>query len=261
VVVVELPGFGESDAPKGGMPTDYVEAIASIFQHLELPRVVVVGHALGGLVAAHLTERYPGNVQHLVVVGSGALGPPAEHRRTLLEHIEGALVAASKSDTPGAPGDALHDHVAWLLRDAAAKDEIVDEALVRAYQQRLISWWASATKIRDPSWATPRPPTSIPFTAIWGWHDHWVPVDRALMIRRSPWSSARLFLLTDSGHLPQHEQPAQLARILAAHTEPARLKELPTCLGATKVRPEDHPGAARVTREIFDGTFPAACLP
>lgn len=68
--LLDLPGFGGSDAPPEGWGTaDYADAIA---ETLEGP-VTWIGHSFGGRVGIQLAARHPGLVSRLVLVASAGL--------------------------------------------------------------------------------------------------------------------------------------------------------------------------------------------
>lgn len=70
-VALDLPGFGESDAPKGAWGTyDYVEFLRKFLEKLKINNPILVGHSFGGSIAIKYCADY-GNVRKLILV-SGA---------------------------------------------------------------------------------------------------------------------------------------------------------------------------------------------
>jgi len=68
VIAVDLPGFGRSGPPQGGYSIDgFADAIAALLEQLDLPRVVFVGHSIGGLLAVRFANRHPGLVDAIVL--------------------------------------------------------------------------------------------------------------------------------------------------------------------------------------------------
>ena len=68
VTAVDLPGFGLSDKPPGGYDLDgYVRRVSTLLEGLPAPRVVV-GHSMGGEVAAAVALAHPGLVDRLVLM-------------------------------------------------------------------------------------------------------------------------------------------------------------------------------------------------
>ena len=84
VVSVDLRGHGESDKPEGPYPiTAYAEDIAHIIDHLELGKIVAVGHSMGGSAVLQLAASYPNQVAAIVMVDPGSFVFPPEVRARL----------------------------------------------------------------------------------------------------------------------------------------------------------------------------------
>src|ERR1700756_770204 len=61
-VAVDIPGFGHSDARSNATIADYAQDIAHGLRTLRVDRFTLVGHSLGGAVAAAVAELMPANV-------------------------------------------------------------------------------------------------------------------------------------------------------------------------------------------------------
>ena len=68
VIAIDLPGFGRSGPPPGNYSIDaFVDAIAELVRQLNLPKVVFVGHSLGGPLAVRFAHRHPELVDAVVL--------------------------------------------------------------------------------------------------------------------------------------------------------------------------------------------------
>ena len=75
VVVVELPGHGQSDKPKIAYSMDYfARAVEAVMRDAKVKRAVLVGHSMGTPVARQFYRKYPDKTLALVVV-DGVLLP------------------------------------------------------------------------------------------------------------------------------------------------------------------------------------------
>jgi pimeloyl-ACP methyl ester carboxylesterase len=97
-IAVDLRGHGRSKPPDDG---DYTIAalagdIEAVLQFLELSRVVLVGHSLGGTVAAEFAGRHPERVAGLLLLD------PASDGRTIPEAEGRGLMAALEADAHAA---------------------------------------------------------------------------------------------------------------------------------------------------------------
>jgi pimeloyl-ACP methyl ester carboxylesterase len=75
VIAPDLPGHGQSDrwhpAPEVSIAM-YADAVGTMCAHLKIPKIILAGHSMGGLVALHAAAAWPERVEALVLVGSGA---------------------------------------------------------------------------------------------------------------------------------------------------------------------------------------------
>lgn len=75
IVALDLPGHGQSDRwhpPPEVTLAMYRDAVGTVCAHLKIPRVVLVGHSMGGQIALACAAAWPERVAGLVTVGSGA---------------------------------------------------------------------------------------------------------------------------------------------------------------------------------------------
>lgn len=79
VVAVDRPGSGYSERLPGTAATlsAQADAMAALIETLQLGRVVVVGHSLGGAVALTLAQRHPGRVAALALIAPLTHAPTA----------------------------------------------------------------------------------------------------------------------------------------------------------------------------------------
>jgi pimeloyl-ACP methyl ester carboxylesterase len=73
-VAFDLPGFGHSDPPSRGSIAGYAEDIAEGLEMLGVKRMTLVGHSLGGAVAAALAQRLGDRVSGLVLLAPAGFG-------------------------------------------------------------------------------------------------------------------------------------------------------------------------------------------
>ncbi|TYP71958.1 alpha/beta fold hydrolase [Paenibacillus methanolicus] len=72
VITFDGRGTGRSPAPQ--QPISLVEDLRALLEHLELDRVTLVGHSMGGQVATDFTLSYPSMVECLVVIAPSLTG-------------------------------------------------------------------------------------------------------------------------------------------------------------------------------------------
>ncbi|BBD59269.1 alpha/beta hydrolase fold protein [Nostoc sp. HK-01] len=78
----DLLGFGESDKPNIHHSIDLqVDSIAELLQALRLERVYLVGHSLGGWIAASYALKYPEQVEGLVLLAPEGVEVEKQEKR------------------------------------------------------------------------------------------------------------------------------------------------------------------------------------
>jgi pimeloyl-ACP methyl ester carboxylesterase len=93
VVAFDLPGFGYSDLPERGSVSGYARDVAEGLELLGIDRFTLVGHSLGGAVAAALAELVPDEATTLVLLAPAGFGRIARGR--------GGVAAGLASSRPG----------------------------------------------------------------------------------------------------------------------------------------------------------------
>lgn len=75
VIVLDLPGHGQSEARLPGESLDALAAfVAKFLDHLDVERVHAVGHSLGAAIAAQLALDAPSRVASLALINPAGLG-------------------------------------------------------------------------------------------------------------------------------------------------------------------------------------------
>jgi pimeloyl-ACP methyl ester carboxylesterase len=72
VMALDLRGRGLSDKPRAGYSVErHCEDIRAVLTHLDLPPVALMGHSLGAVIAVAFAARFPGRVDHVILVDGG----------------------------------------------------------------------------------------------------------------------------------------------------------------------------------------------
>ncbi len=72
VYTLDLPGHGRSDGPGHDTIEGYAGAVATFLSTLDIERIVVVGHSMGGAIAQALALGSPDRLTGLVLMATGA---------------------------------------------------------------------------------------------------------------------------------------------------------------------------------------------
>lgn len=209
VIAPEHPGFGASDTPDW---LDTIPDLANFYldflDQLDLNHVDVVGHSLGGWIAAELAVRNTRRLASLTLVCSAGI------------HVKGV---------PQVDTFLLNDE--QLFRAMFHDQKFADEALRRAQEPGLedmqlknrtitakLIWQPRAY---DPHLAKWLHRIDVPALLLWGANDKLFPKEYAFAFQKLvPGSS--LAVIPDCGHIPQVEQREAFVAALEGFLETKR---------------------------------------
>lgn len=192
--VLDLPGFGGSILPSVTTIEQYSELVAEFCRYMELAKVVIVGHSLGGRVGIVLAARHSKLVGELVLIDPAGV-KPRSLRRVIL-----AMIAKL---------------FAWIPR---------------GWRARLSVWvmdsdYRNSPALRDLYRAVVRadlrdylPMISCPTRLVWGEEDKILPITLT-KIYRSALRKRRVRLVWGAGHDPHLSHPQETLAILQEAVE------------------------------------------
>ncbi len=200
VLVVDLPGFGWSQAPPAawGIP-EYAEHVERLMQQTGIDRAALVGHSFGGRIALALAAGRPTRISRLVLVASAGIRPPRRAGYSL--RVATAKLARWFFSLPG-----------W---------GVTGQRIITTVQGRIGSRdYRSAGHMRPTlvkvvnEDLTPLLPAIQASTLIlWGDQDREVP-RRAMETMAARIPRSRLVVLAGAGHFPFQDAPEECCRIL-----------------------------------------------
>ncbi|HEY3275557.1 MAG TPA: alpha/beta hydrolase, partial [Syntrophorhabdaceae bacterium] len=91
VVLLDLPGHGDSPGPAPDNIEEYCEAVQGTLAEMGLDRYYLAGHSMGGAIAMSLALSSPEKVKGLILIGTGA------KLRVMPEFLEGILKDKEKT--------------------------------------------------------------------------------------------------------------------------------------------------------------------
>ena len=198
VLAPDLPGHGQSNPWHEQSIDLYRDAVGTMCAHLKVPKIVVVGHSMGGAVALRCALAWPERISALVLVSSAArLDVPDELwqslPRELPEGDDTQVEAMPPSLAALAFSPATHRDVRerWqaVAMQASRKTVIGDFALCHRLDLR-----APLAKLNMP-------------TLLMGGSDDLLVSKEQLSETQRGIAGAEMLLLPDAGHLPMLEQP------------------------------------------------------
>ncbi len=201
VVALDLPGHGGSSRDVGagdvGAMTDAVEGFMTV---LDLGPAHIVGHSMGGAIAASLAERRPDLVASLTLIAPAGLGPDIN-----AAFIDGFVTASRRKDAADVLRLLVHDPA--LVSRSMIEDVLRFKRLdgVTAALEAIAHAWFPAGRQSFAMKAVP-----VPVLVIWGREDRIVPAAHAAA---AP-PGSEVHILEGAGHLPHMEKSAETNRLI-----------------------------------------------
>lgn len=217
VIAIDLPGFGASPVPAGGMPTAMpavVGAVVEFFASTGLAQPHVAGYSLGGAISLELAAA--GAVASATAFSPAGFYTDRERRRAL--RILRALRATSYLPMALTRASLRGDRSrALCYAPLVARPERVtlEQALGDAVALRHARGFETVARAARDYRFTGHP--TVPVTIGWGAQDRIFQahqLDRA----RQVLPEARHEILTGCGHVPMGDDPALVARLILQTT-------------------------------------------
>ena len=202
VYVPTHPGFAGSQRPSGLESfVDLSRFYLWILQELDLRRVSMIGHFIGGWLAAEMAVMCPDLVEKLVLVDSGGIKPErAEITDIFLHGAEGTRELSFYDAAQ------VRDYELYFKSPKSPEERerhTIDREAVTRY-----CWKPYA---HDPVLPFLLGRLSMPALIVWGREDRIVPLECAEMFHAAI-PNSRLAVLDKCGHFPQFEQPTEFNR-------------------------------------------------
>jgi pimeloyl-ACP methyl ester carboxylesterase len=216
-VAFDVPGFGYSDAPSRGAIADYARDIAEGLEILGVEHFTLVGHSLGGAIAAAVAELMPAQVEALILVAPAGFGriylaevASMPGMRTLVQAALPRVLSSRIIVTAG--------YVTMVSNGRLPHRELVERVNTRG--PHLGKGTREAIRAIGAAGNSPegfhrrRMDYSGPVTAVWGDCDRLVPSSHQAGVRTA-FPQARIHVWHGMGHHPMRERLSDLVGLIA----------------------------------------------
>jgi pimeloyl-ACP methyl ester carboxylesterase len=232
VIAPDLLGHGLSDKPRADYSVAaYANGMRDLLAVLDIDRVTLVGHSLGGGVAMQFAYQYPEKTERLILVASGGAGggvSPLLRAATL----PGAQLGMSTLRLPlarhaiGLGAELLRrmntdiglDAIDLRRVLAGLPDHTARSAFIRTLRS-VVDWRGQVVTMLDRSYLARGMPTML----MWGDRDSVVPIGHGRRAHAAM-PGSRFEVFQGAGHFPFRTDPARFVGLLedfCASTEPA----------------------------------------
>ncbi len=208
VIAIDLPGHGQSTVSLPGTSLlDLADFVMKFLCAINVPKVHVVGHSMGGGVASQLALSHPDCVVSLVLIDSAGLGSEISGG-----YIDGFISASSRRELKPVLDQLFGDPtlVGRQLLDDVLKYKRLDGVT------KLLTTLADALFAGGLQKETPGLQLGgcgKPVLVIWGREDRVIPAEHA----RHAHEEAVVEVLDQAGHMVQMERANDVNRLILKH--------------------------------------------
>ncbi|RAV13178.1 alpha/beta hydrolase [Mycolicibacterium sp. GF69] len=234
VIAPDLLGHGKSDKPRADYSVAaYANGMRDLLTVLDVDRVTVVGHSLGGGVAMQFAYQFPQLVDRLILVGAGGVTkdvnialrfaslPMGSEALALLRlpFVLPTLQAIGRVAGGMFGSTGLGRDLPQVLRILNDLPEPTASSAFARTLRAVVDWRGQVVTMLDRCYLT----QSVPVQLIWGSCDAVIPVSHARMAHAAM-PGSRLEIFDGSGHFPFHDDPDRFVEVVEKFicgTEPA----------------------------------------
>lgn len=224
VIAPDLLGHGGSDKPRADYAAAaYACGLRDLLGVLDIDRVTIVGHSLGGGVAMQFAYQFPERCSRLVLVSSGGVGRDVHPLLRLASAPGAGLALPVLTHLPGLQAllpmlDFGPDARYARERYTALRDRSARTAFLRTLRS-VVDVRGQVVTMLDRCYLT----RGIPTLLVWGSADRIVPAGHAKKAHAAM-PGSRLEIFDGAGHFPHQTDPARFVALLndfIANTPPA----------------------------------------
>ncbi|MEO8973381.1 MAG: alpha/beta hydrolase [Ktedonobacteraceae bacterium] len=195
VFIVDLPGHGRSTLSGAWRLREIAPLLTQWIQALALPPVALLGHSMGGAIAAHVAAYAPELIEQLVLVNAACL--PLDCALPVM-----ITRSAHSMVQRGAGGYPL-----VMLRDAL--------------QPHLRLLWQAAREMGSSDFRAELASLTLPTLIIWGERDVLLPLAVGKVLAEAL-PHATFVTMPESGHRPPLSQPVEFSRLVLDFLSPTQ---------------------------------------
>jgi pyruvate dehydrogenase E2 component (dihydrolipoamide acetyltransferase) len=208
VIALDLPGHGQSTPRLPGTTlADLARFVVHFLDQLEVGQVHLVGHSLGGAIAARMALDHPSRVASLALVSPAGFGPGIN-----AGYIDGFVDAVSRRDLKPVVEQlfANPELVSRQLLDDLLKYKRLD-GVTEALRALGAAQFAGGKQAEQPGLELAR--ARKPVLVVWGRDDRIIP---AVHADNAP-ADATVAVLEGAGHMSMMEKAGDVNKLLKRH--------------------------------------------
>jgi pimeloyl-ACP methyl ester carboxylesterase len=213
VIAPDLLGHGESDKPRGDYSVGaFAVLLRDLLDALDVPRVTVVGHSLGGGIAMQFAHQHRQYCKRIVLISSGGFGDDVGRVLRLLSLPGSELVLPVIASRPAI----LAGNAVRALMGSSDRFKARPSLSNRDHRQAFLRTLRSVVDFRGQAVSALNRLSFhgvLPALIISGDQDGIIPVEHARAAHRTL-PNSRLHIIPGVHHHPPTERPESVARLI-----------------------------------------------
>lgn len=211
LISIDLPGFGNSSRIAASTMEAMAGEVIQVIDHLKIPKIIVIGHSMGGYVSLAIAEKYMQRLGGFGLFHSTALADNEERKQKRLKQLE-SIATYGKEPF-------LKD----LHKGLFGKDYKNEKTMQEVWEMLMGTEEAGITNAiraimsrRDRTDVLKR--STVPVLIIAGKYDEIIPVNTLATQVALP-DTVQFEILSSSGHMGMLEEEVRSGEILTAFYE------------------------------------------
>jgi pimeloyl-ACP methyl ester carboxylesterase len=204
VYAVTLPGFGLSDRPAWlETVSDLTRLTVWLIEALGLQRTSVLGHFMGGWLAAEMAAVCPQSLERLILVDAAGVRPQ-----------QGEITDIFLHGQDGMRKMAFFDPECLAAKDLFGRKLPPEERELSAKNQENAIRYCWKPYMHDPTLPLFLPRAPTPTLIVWGKEDQIVPLECGQLYQQAL-AHSQLTVLDRCGHYPHLEKAEEFGRVVS----------------------------------------------
>lgn len=203
----DVRGFGQSDRPRGPVtPSVWARDLAALLDALAIPRAIILGHSMGGVVAQRFALDYPQRTQALILIStSSEVGPKAAERwEQMALRIEAEGMAAVVGRSPSLAFSEEYERTHQKEIEAREAQRALNDPFAYAAAGRAVGNYNFTAELQR---------LACPTLILQGAQDRLTPPGGSVIISRNI-KGAQLHILDGCGHALPIERLETMAQLI-----------------------------------------------
>lgn len=209
VITVDIPPFGKSGKSRQFVYSyeNMAKTVIMLLEDLDIKRVTMAGHSLGGQICLYVTYLKPDLVRNCVLLSSSAYMKRLKRPLILSSYLPFFSLYVKRY--------LMKSGLRRNLELVVYNQKLIDDEMMKGYLQPFMDeniFRALTRMIRDREGdlsVEQLQQIDVPCLLIWGDHDRVVPLSIGKRLH-DDLENSRLIVLKDTGHLVPEERPEQV---------------------------------------------------